>query len=371
MGQLSREWALLGRWVAGAAAAVVGAAIVLASHGFARPADEKSAVRADDKKADDKKANDKKTDEKKPEFDPKDVRVGPPPELAALRAAVEEAARKGENVDEIRKQLESLEKALAGKPWVKPKVAEEPLPPPAAPNMPQPGQFFPGGRIRPGAPIPLQPVFPGALQPGLIGPPGVMGGGNGRLGLRIGAVPPGVAEDAGVPAGRGILIDQVVPGSIAEKVGFQADDIVIEFAGRRVTDEPSEFIQMVREAKGGEKMDAVVIRKGKKETIKGIEFPAVGVPVPVPVPIPAPPLPVGGKGKSVSVQVVNGVFTITAEEDGVKVVIEGQANGGKPAPSRITVTEGGKTVEATAIDKLPAAYQERVRGILDGAKLGR
>jgi len=370
MKQISREWAL-GRLVAGVAASVVGATIVLASHGFARPADEKSTVRtddkkADDKKADDKKADDKKADDKKPEFDPKDVRVGPPPELAALRAAVEEAARKGENVDEIRKQLEALEKALAGKAWVKPKVVEEPPPPPAFPNVPQPAPFFPGGRIRPG----MRPALPGGLQPGLIGP---QVGGNGRLGLRIGTVPPGVAQDAGVPAGRGILIDEVVAGSIAEKVGFQADDIVIEFAGRRVTDDTAEFIQMVREAKAGEKLEAVVVRKGKKETIKGIEFPAAAgqAPMFVPVPLPAVPQLGGGKGKSVSVQVVNGAFTITSEEDGVKVVIEGQANGGKPVPSRIAITEGGKTVEATEIDKVPAAHQDRVRGILASVKLGR
>ena len=78
--------------------------------------------RADDEKAPGEKPA--KVEEKKPAFDPKEVRVGAPPELAELRKAVEEAAKKGENVEEIRKQLEALEKVLAGKPWVKPKPAE-------------------------------------------------------------------------------------------------------------------------------------------------------------------------------------------------------------------------------------------------------
>src|SRR5258707_1031507 len=101
---------------------------------------------ADDKKTDEKKVDEKKADPK-PSIDPKDVRVGPPPELADLRKAVEEAARKGENVDEIRKQLDALEKALAGKAWVKPKPVEEP----PAPAFPQPA--FP-------QPVFPQPAFP-------------------------------------------------------------------------------------------------------------------------------------------------------------------------------------------------------------------
>ena len=53
----------------------------------------------------------KKADDAAPRPDARDVRVGPPPELAALRAAVEAAARKGENVDDIRVKLDALEKA--------------------------------------------------------------------------------------------------------------------------------------------------------------------------------------------------------------------------------------------------------------------
>jgi formylglycine-generating enzyme required for sulfatase activity len=52
----------------------------------------------------------------KPAIEQQKAPIGPPPELAQLRNAVEAAARKGENVDEIRKHLESLELALAAKP---------------------------------------------------------------------------------------------------------------------------------------------------------------------------------------------------------------------------------------------------------------
>jgi hypothetical protein len=70
------------------------------------------------------------------------------PELTALRDAVETAARKGENVEEIRKQLEALGKALTGQTFVRPK----PMPPAAEPEPPLPrpdraqGGFGFGGR---------------------------------------------------------------------------------------------------------------------------------------------------------------------------------------------------------------------------------
>ena len=42
-------------------------------------------------------------------------KTDPPAELMALRTAVEAAARKGENVDEIRTQLDALEMKLVGR----------------------------------------------------------------------------------------------------------------------------------------------------------------------------------------------------------------------------------------------------------------
>jgi choice-of-anchor C domain-containing protein len=41
--------------------------------------------------------------------------IDPPPELVALRDAVEAAARKGENVEDVRKQLDIVQKTLTGK----------------------------------------------------------------------------------------------------------------------------------------------------------------------------------------------------------------------------------------------------------------
>ena len=54
-----------------------------------------------------------------------------PPELANLREAVETAAKKGENVARISKELGAVEKALTGREYERPKLE--------APNTEQPG----------------------------------------------------------------------------------------------------------------------------------------------------------------------------------------------------------------------------------------
>src|SRR5262245_8692738 len=58
---------------------------------------------------------------------PESGRKEPPAELTALRNAVEAAARKGENVDEIRKQLDAVEKKLLGRTLEAPKPVAPPL----------------------------------------------------------------------------------------------------------------------------------------------------------------------------------------------------------------------------------------------------
>src|SRR5262249_16008608 len=77
-----------------------------------------------------------------------------PQELTALREAVELAAKKGENVEAISKELGVIEKSLTGRAYDWP---ETPEPPPPQPLLPPPVQAFPrrgGGIVVGGAPGP-------------------------------------------------------------------------------------------------------------------------------------------------------------------------------------------------------------------------
>ena len=368
--------------------------------------------------ADDKKDEPKKAEEPKPAIDPKDVRVGPPPELAELRKAVEDAARKGENVEEIRKHLEALEKAVAGKAWTKPKPVDDP-PPVTRPN---PGEFpRPEPRRRPDA-LPenlikaqelmlkaallraedpaeaerlmkqareLLGANPGAL---LIPPridilPVPLPGRGSRLGVRVEAVPETMIERFSLPEDNGILAAEIVPDSPAEKAGLKAGDVIVEFAGKKVGVDPTAFVRTVTSLKPGEKVDIVFYRKGKKQDVKGVQLAdldngrglldprldiprAVPVPLPVPVPIAPLPDPRGGANKNVVVKIQNDEFRIHSTADGVDVVIAGKVDGMKWVPSKITLTEGrNKPVEAESVEKLPAEHRDLVQKILDEVKV--
>jgi hypothetical protein len=240
-----------------------------------------------------------------------------PVELTALREAVEAAAKKGENVEAISKELELIEKAMTGKSFVRPK----PLPPPVdqprpqpqdpfgfpqnVPNFPNfPQVFPPGGGIDPEVMQKMQELQRKALEMMLKNPNDAdakklmqeaqelllkalpnnglnMGLGfpnvgrmqdRFRLGIRMERLAPITADQLGLD-GRGVAIVNVVPGSAAEKAGFKVHDIVLEFAGKPVSDDPGDLSRLVNDAKAGEKIDAVVMRKGKKTEIKGIELP--------------------------------------------------------------------------------------------------
>lgn len=273
----------------------------------------------------------KPADEKKPADPPKGGQVGPPPELAELRAAVEAAAKKGENVDDIRAKLDALEKAMTGRAWAKPKAV--PAPADDVPVRPNPAPRF---DFQPRGNNPnLLPPLGGGLLPNL--------GGNDLLGglgmaqpdnelvqkaqklmqkaLELAAQDPPDAEKAaalekeaqelllqallaqgaggrlgglggfpglggglpnqpkprlgvsvqGADDGPGVVVKEVVAGSVAEKAGLKEGDLIVEFAGKEVPADSAAFVRMVQGAKGGEKLGLAYIRGGKK-TVKDVEL---------------------------------------------------------------------------------------------------
>ena len=382
---------------------------------------------------------------------PEEGKTNPPAELTALRQAVEAAARKGENVEEIAKQLEAVEMKLVGRVLTAPKPVTPPLGDPVRPNPgPRPRPFNDFG-------VPPRIEFPAFPQPGIGGLGGAIdrealqkamdlrmkamellindpndpkalelaqqatemmlkaiGGGRGgimapdlmmpdfgggfgrvpdrfRLGVRMEKLVPLVVEQLGIEAGRGIAITEVIAGSAAEKAGFKAHDIVLEFAGKPVSDLPEEFNRQVTAVKAGEKVDAVVLRKGKKVEVKGIELPNEPLPA-RPAIRPAVPRPgldlkpvfpntlpdlgprpgaLPGGGNTMSFSVNNGDFTIKAIQDGVDYQITGTQDGVNRVVNKVVITDAGKTVEAERIDKVPEAYRPTVEKLVNTNRVTR
>ena len=93
------------------------------------------------------------------------------------------------------------------------------------------------------------------------------GGGRGRLGIYVQDLSDGLAEYFGVPDGEGVLVQDVVDESPAEKAGIKAGDVVLRIDGERVTDS-QELIEAIGEMEADQETPIVVLRKGQEITIK-------------------------------------------------------------------------------------------------------
>lgn len=99
---------------------------------------------------------------------------------------------------------------------------------------------------------------------------------KGRLGIRIQAVPEETVRSLKLPNDRGILITDVMPDTPAEKAGFRPDDILMEFAGKKVNGDPSMLTEMILALKGDMPYEALVLRDRREMRLSGIKLPGFG-----------------------------------------------------------------------------------------------
>jgi membrane-associated protease RseP (regulator of RpoE activity) len=217
-----------------------------------------------------------------------------------------------------------------------------------------------------GLPLPAGGFALGGFAPdGLPLDPGGFARDRVRLGVRLEPVAPLVSEQLGLEPGTGAAIAGVLTGSAAEKAGFKVHDIAIEFAGKSVSN-PADLVRRVSEIKAGEKVDAVVLRRGKRVDLKGIELAAVNEAPPLP---PAPPQlgkpqPGGRAGNSVAITVTNGEFTIDAVQEGVSYLISGKVGRNGATPEKVSVRSGDEKFEAASTDKIPEKYRPTLEKLL-------
>jgi serine protease Do len=90
---------------------------------------------------------------------------------------------------------------------------------------------------------------------------------RGWLGVSIQRLTPELAESMKLRADQGILVSQVMEGGPAEKAGLKAGDVILEFAGKPVKT-PSELQNTVAWIAPGTKVEIVVLRDGKRHSLK-------------------------------------------------------------------------------------------------------
>ncbi len=129
------------------------------------------------------------------------------------------------------------------------------------PARPQPPAF---GRVRP---IDIDVPVENFRGLNLVRPVGPV-----RLGVVFERPSAVLSEQLDLPEQVGVVVVEVQPGSPAEKAGLRKNDVVVKLGGKDAPSELTRFQELVAGLKSGEKLEVVLYRKGKKETVKGLEL---------------------------------------------------------------------------------------------------
>ena len=75
------------------------------------------------------------------------------------------------------------------------------------------------------------------------------------------------ATALGIPVREGMRLDDVVDGMGAQACGLQKNDVIVEFAGHTITNEPSSFPNAITGKKGGDAVQVTFYRGAEKKTV--------------------------------------------------------------------------------------------------------
>ncbi len=93
------------------------------------------------------------------------------------------------------------------------------------------------------------------------------GSGKGWLGVYIQDLDDDMKEAKRLKSTDGVLVDDVVEDSPAEKGGIKAGDVIVEFNGEDANSD-SKLRKLIRKASPGDEVEVVVIRDGDKKKLK-------------------------------------------------------------------------------------------------------
>jgi Zn-dependent protease with chaperone function len=225
-----------------------------------------------------------------------------------------------------------------------------------------------------------------AAEQGRFGHPGMAfgfdRGGHGRLGVMVRPPSETLTEQLDLPKGQGLVVESVQADSAAAKAGLKPHDVLLELNGKAVPDDPREFVKQLNDVKANTAVDAVVLRKGKKETVKGLTLPEAKAAVPEDnrfefftprgkeggnfgfFPGDAPGGR-GGKGPVTTTMLNNDRFTSTYKDGDLSITVTGKIEDGKPKLGEVQVKDGGKTEKYESLDKVPEKYRDQVKALME------
>ena len=106
------------------------------------------------------------------------------------------------------------------------------------------------------------------------GPGGAAGvGAGGAAGRQAREPSAAMIDQLDLPKDQGMVLADVGPNSPAAKAGLKANDILLEVNGKAVSSKKDEADKVLAAVEANKAVDVVVMRKGKKETLKGLKLP--------------------------------------------------------------------------------------------------
>jgi hypothetical protein len=186
-----------------------------------------------------------------------------------------------------------------------------------------------------------------------------------RLGAKLREPSAAMIDQLDLPKDQGMVLEDVGPNSPAAKAGLKAHDILLEVNGKAVSWKKDEADKVLAGVEANKAVDVVVMRKGKKETLKGLKLPEAKAAA-----LSAPfagnlPRRLGGlKGGTTAVTRNNDEFTAKHVSGGVTFVVKGKVSDAKAEPSEITIEADGKTNTYASVDKVPQEHQETVKKLV-------
>jgi hypothetical protein len=186
-----------------------------------------------------------------------------------------------------------------------------------------------------------------------------------------------LVEQLDLPAKQGMVLKSVKADSAASRAGLKANDILLELNGKAVPSDVEDFVKQLNDIKKDTPVDAVVLRKGKKETVKGLKLGD----------IPQPANPFGGLGNMPNFQLPqlpiqgqgfggpgnirmsnsrgpDGSFTTKYQEGDLAITINGKMDNKKAAVSGIEIRDGDTTNNYKSVDDVPEDLRDDVRALI-------
>ena len=222
---------------------------------------------------------------------------------------------------------------------------------------------------------PAPPMFPGMFGQQY----------QARLGARVEPPSADLIEQLELPKGQGLVVRDVLPDSAAAKAGLKSHDVLLELNGKAVPNRAGDLSRLLADIKPDANVEVVVMRKGKKETIKEIKLPEAkaarpGFPAgnfPQAPAFPQPPAvfpqgPFAGAGRSVVTTMTRTSerFTLRHEEGSLIITLTGRNADGKPKIKEIHVQDGGRSEQYDSVDKVPEQYRDKVKNLVEMSEKG-